>query len=154
MARRYKQGRYRLRNPHKYVGKLEEVVYRSSWEHRAMTFLDLNESVLNWNSEEVVIPYYSPVDNKMHRYFVDLICSFRAANGTIKTLLIEIKPKEQTIPPKEPKRKTEKNMARYIEAVKTYMVNQAKWDAARDFCAKHGIEFVILTEDHIFGAKQ
>jgi hypothetical protein len=117
-----------------------------------MTFLDLNESVLHWNSEEITVPYISPVDNKPHRYFVDLIATFRGKSGETKTLLIEIKPKAQCSPPKEPKRKTEKALARYFDDLKTYAVNQAKWAAAREFCNRNGIEFVVLTEDHIFGS--
>jgi hypothetical protein len=152
MARHFKQGRYIPRNPEKYVGKANDIVYRSSWEHRAMTFLDLNESVLHWNSEEITIPYISPVDNKPHRYFVDLIATFRGKSGETKTLLIEIKPKAQCSPPKEPKRKTEKALTRYFDDLKTYAVNQAKWAAAREFCDRNGIEFVVLTEDHIFGS--
>jgi hypothetical protein len=84
---------------------------------------------------------------------VDLIATIRQADGSTKTILIEIKPKAETLPPKEPKRKTEKSLASYRKAVETFIKNQAKWEAAREYCKKNGIDFVILTEEHIFGKK-
>jgi hypothetical protein len=158
MARHFKQGRYTPRNPHKYIGKSladgsPDIFYRSSWEHKTMVLLDLNESVIHWNSEDIVIPYLYPIDNRIHRYFVDLIATIRQADGSTKTILIEIKPKAETLPPKEPKRKTEKSLASYRKAVETFIKNQAKWEAAREYCKKNGIDFVILTEEHIFGKK-
>jgi hypothetical protein len=156
MSRHFKQGRYTPQHPEKYIGKRlangqPDIVYRSSWEKRAFTFLDLNESVISWNSEDIVIQYHYPIDNKMHRYFVDLLATFRTSVGEIKTLLIEIKPKAETIAPIPPKRKTEKAMMNYQRAIETYIKNQCKWEAAREFARNNGIEFIVLTEDELFG---
>ena len=150
MAKHYKQGKFKPSNTDKYVGNLNEIVYRSSWEYHFFKHCDLNENVLKWNSEGLVIPYVSPVDNKIHRYFVDIVVTYKQKDGGSKTFLVEIKPYEQTKPPKEPKRKTKKAMNNYKNAVKTYAVNQAKWKAARDFAAKHGYEFVVITENELF----
>lgn len=111
-----------------------------------MDTLDSNPNVLEWSSEQIAIKYLSPVDNQVHRYFPDMWCRLRRADGSIKCVLIEVKPYKQTKPPKQPKRRTKKFL---IEAA-TYAVNQAKWAAAEDYCLKRGWEFVIMTENAIF----
>ena len=110
-----------------------------------MVFCDNNPSILQWGSEEVVIPYRSPVDGRIHRYFVDFNIRIQTKSGEIKKYLIEIKPKKQTIPPPESKRKTKT----WRSNAMTYLKNQAKWEAARDWCEDRQMEFMILTEDHL-----
>lgn len=144
MARNYHQGIYVLKNPEKYVGNTTNVTYRSSWEKKVMIWADTHSSVLKWNSEECIIPYLSPVDNKMHRYFVDFTVMIRDRNGNIRKYLVEVKPKAQTLPPKKRKRTKQ-----YIEELQTYAVNQAKWEAATRVCEKSGYTFMILTEEHL-----
>jgi hypothetical protein len=145
----YEQGPFAPTNPEKYKGNIKNIVYRSGWEKRVMKWLDTNPSVLRWSSEEIIIPYRSPVDNRLHRYFVDFYVETRAKDGSVKVYIIEVKPQKQTQLPKKPKRQTK----RYITEVMTYGVNQAKWDAARDYARHKGWEFKILTEkgyqDHI-----
>lgn len=133
------KGRFTPKNKSKYAGDVKAIKYRSLWERNAMRWCDTNSSVVRWNSEEVVIPYFCRTDNKWHRYYVDLLIEF--SNG--KTLLVEIKPKKETIPPKRPARKSK----RYINEVTTYIKNQSKWEAAEAFARKHGVEFVIWHED-------
>ena len=149
MAREYKQGFFKPLNPNKYRGDPTNIVYRSGWEKKVMENLDENSSIKSWSSEEVVIPYRSPVDGKLHRYFVDFFVESIAPDGTIKTMLLEVKPKAQTIEPKIPKRRTK----RFLTEVMTYGVNQAKWKAAREYCEFKGWEFKIITENEIFGKK-
>jgi hypothetical protein len=146
MAYDYKQGFFSPRFPKKYIGDPTNIVYRSGWEKRVMQTLDENTNVLRWASEEVVIPYISPIDNRPHRYFVDFYVEARAPDGSIKKMLIEVKPAAQTQPPKSPKRRTK----RYISEVMTYGVNEAKWKAAREFCLDKGWEFRIITEAELF----
>ena len=136
-------GRYRVKNLHKYVGNASAVRYRSLWERQVFRWLDDNQSVLSWNSEEVVIPYRCKTDNKLHRYFMDLYVKFNDG----KTYLIEIKPKKQTQPPKQPARKSKK----YLNEVMTYVKNQSKWTAAESFAKDRGMTFQIWTEDTIKG---
>lgn len=110
-----------------------------------MKYCDSSSNVLRWASEEVVIPYYSPVDKKQHRYFVDFLVEMHTKDG-IKTLLIEIKPKKQCMEPK----KRQKVTRSYITEVKTWLTNKAKWDAAKQVSEAKGWEFKILTEDDLF----
>lgn len=146
MAYEYKQGFFSPKFPKKYIGDPTNIVYRSGWEKRVMQSLDENTNVLRWASEEIVVPYISPIDNRPHRYFVDFYVEARAVDGSIKKMLLEVKPAAQTQPPKSPKRKTK----RYISEVMTYGVNEAKWKAAKEFCKDKGWEFRIITEAELF----
>lgn len=115
-----------------------------------MKFCDLNQSVLRWGSEEVVIPYINPLDRKPHRYFVDFIVEMKAADGSVKTMLIEVKPKKQCAQPKKPKRQTRN----YICEMQTWITNSAKWKAAKEAAESRGWEFRVLTEDDLFKNKK
>ena len=138
-------GKYRPVNHRKYKGDPRAVFYRSLWELKFMKWCDSHDHILEWGSEEIVVPYRSPLDGRVHRYFVDFYAKVRNKSGTAKKYLIEVKPKKQTVEPKIPQRKTK----RYLTEVTTYITNQAKWEAAREWCADHGLEFIILTEDHL-----
>lgn len=128
-------------NERKYVGDISKITARSSWERIFMIWCDKNPSVLKWSSEEVVVPYISPLDNKQHRYFVDFLVEY--IDGKTKETrkkLVEIKPRAQRM---EPKNRTSKS---FRSAVETYVVNQAKWKAAEAWAKARGIEFVVLDE--------
>jgi len=136
-----------LKNPQKYKG-YRPITCRSSWEIKfIIRFLDIHPSVLEWSSESIVIPYVNPIDKKVHRYFPDFWMKIKDAEGKIKEYLVEIKPKYQTQPPPQRKRKTKK----YLQEVQTYVVNQAKWEAAKKYAKNHNMEFLIITEDFIPG---
>jgi hypothetical protein len=139
------QGIFRPKNPKKYVGDSNNIVYRSSWECRVMNWFDQNDDIVSWASEELIVPYKSPIDNRFHRYFPDFIVKVKTRDGTMKTLMIEVKPKKQTIPPEPRKRVTKQ----YVTEVTTYGVNQAKWKAAHEYCLDRGWEFKIMTEEHL-----
>ena len=139
-------GKYIPINPKKYRGDHSKVIYRSLWERKLMVYCDNNKSVLEWGSEEVIIPYMSPWDGRLHRYFPDFYMKVMQASGVTKKFIIEVKPKYQCQPPtKAPKRKTK----RWLNEVKTWVINEAKWKSANEFCLDHGMEFKILTEDHL-----
>ena len=138
-------GKYIPVNPKKYRGNPSKVTYRSLWERKLMVYCDNTKAVLEWGSEEVIIPYISPLDGRMHRYFPDFYIKVRQKDNTIKKMIIEVKPKIQCGPPKTPKRKTQ----RFINEVRTWGVNQAKWEAAIEWCTDRNMEFKILTEDHV-----
>ena len=135
-------GLFKPKNPQKYVGDPTNIVYRSSWECKFMSWLDRNPSIISWASEELIIPYKSPVDNRMHRYFPDFVVKVQNKEGKTKTMVLEVKPKKQSLPPEPRKRVTKQ----YINEVMTYGVNQAKWHAANEFCLDRGWEFRVLTE--------
>lgn len=142
MARAYRQGQFKPKNPRKYKGDPTKIVFRSSWEKIVFIYLDNKESIIEWSSEELVIPYVS-IDGEVHRYFPDILFKVRMEDGSTKTVLAEIKPYEQTIPPKPSKGKSKKTL---LEQVCTYNVNMAKWDAAEKYCKKMGWDFIKLTE--------
>ena len=138
-------GKYRVQNKEKYVADLQECEYRSSWELRYMKYLDRQPNVLEWASENVIIPYYNPVEKKTRRYFVDFYVKVRTTEGFIKKYIIEIKPFNQCNPPKKQKRTSNG----YKSAVKAYIRNQCKWKAAKKWAEKRGWEFIVITEKEL-----
>jgi hypothetical protein len=145
---KYKQGFFKPINPEKYKGNVKRgsIVYRSGWELKLMSKLDKHPDVLQWSSEEVVIPYKSPVDNRYHRYFVDFYVEFKDKDGNLKKWLIEVKPKKQVMAPVRRKNQREKT---FLNEVLTWGVNSAKWEAAKKACVNKGWEFKIFTEDEL-----
>lgn len=141
----WKQGKFTPRNPDKYNGTLP-IIYRSSWEKRVFYFLDNHPSIVRWGSESVIIQYKYQIDNKMHRYYMDVDFIINDKEGNQKRYIVEIKPYDQTIPPKEPKKKTPKAMQRYNQAVLAYQKNQDKWTAAEVWAKNNGYIFQIWTE--------
>lgn len=139
------QGRYKPKNLNKYRGDVNEIVYRSSWELKFMNWCDKTDAVVEWGSEIAVIPYVSPVDKKMHRYFVDFYVKVVSKTGLTDRYLVEVKPKRFTQPPKKP----QKQSKRYIQEVFQWGVNEAKWKAANEYCLDRGWKFIILTEDDL-----
>ena len=132
------KGKYTIKNTKKYLGDPAKVIYRSLWERQAFKWCESNPRVKKWNSEEIVVPYKCKTDNKLHRYYVDLLVELD--NKDI--ILVEIKPKRETVPPKG-KRKTK----RYIKEVTTYIKNTSKWQAATQYANHKGWKFQIWTED-------
>ena len=135
------RGKYTPTNPKKYKGNPSNIIYRSLWERKFMVYCDRNEKILEWGSEEFFIPYRSPLDNRIHRYFPDFYVKVKTPTGT-KKWVIEVKPKAQCTKPRIPKRKTK----RYVTEVQTWVTNEAKWKNAIEFCKDKGMEFKILTE--------
>lgn len=136
------KGRFRVANPTKYKGDVTTVIYRSLWELRFMKWCDQSPSIIEWGSETIIIPYISPVDKKVHRYFVDFYVKVQSKNNTTEKYLIEIKPEKFTKPPAIPKKKTKQ----FIDEVFQYGVNEAKWKAAFEFCTDRNMKFMVLTE--------
>ncbi len=139
--RKYMQGQFKPKNPAKYRGDVNNIYYRSSWELSAMCNFDKDPNVIEWSSEETVIPYISPIDGKPHRYFIDFKVKFKSVN----TVLIEIKPASQTQPPKQPKRVTK----RFLTEAAEFGKNQAKWKAAREYAVQRGWTFQVWTEKEL-----
>ena len=139
------KGKYRPNNPLKYKCDYRNIIYRSLWELKFMKYCDSNQNILEWGSEEFWLPYRSPLDNKVHRYFPDFYIKVRETTGKINKMVIEVKPKKQCMEPKRPKKKTRG----YIYEVREYARNQAKWKAAKSYCLDRGYEFKILTENEL-----
>lgn len=139
------KGTFTPKNRSKYVGNCDNIIYRSLWELKFMKYLDDHPDIVQWSSEELFVPYLSPKDNRIHRYFVDFVITMIDKSGTKQTIMIEIKPKAQTCRPTVGKRPSKSK----INEVVTYAVNQAKWNAAENFCKQKGWKFQIMTEDHL-----
>jgi len=140
------QGKFKPRNPEKYKGNPTEIYYRSSWEKLCMNYFDLREDVQSWQSEEKCIWYADPVSKKNRRYFPDFIIKYKNKDGILVTEVIEVKPYKQVVgPPQNPKRRTKS----WVNEVKTYLTNQAKWKAATNWCEDRGYNFRIITEKEL-----
>ena len=139
------KGKYYPSFPRKYKGDPTNIIYRSLWERKFMVYCDKNQNILEWASEEIAIPYRSPIDNRVHRYFPDFYMKVKETNGKIKNYVIEVKPAKQTKPPTKPKRQTKG----YIREAYEYAKNQAKWKMAREFCADRQWEFKVVTEKEL-----
>jgi hypothetical protein len=142
------KGKFRPINPKKYKGDPSNVIYRSRWELVLMKKLDEHPDVLEWSSEEIVIPYRSPIDGKLHRYFPDFYVKRKNREGVIESIIIEVKPYAQTLEPKVQSNITK----RYIQEVHTYGINKSKWTQAQEYCKDRGWKFMIFTE-HELGIK-
>lgn len=157
MPRGYK-GRFKPKNPQKYKGDPTKIIYRSLWELKFFRRCDEHPDIVEWQSEEIAIPYVNPVKsvkNKRRstsRYFPDIVLKKRIGDNKYETLMIEIKPKSQTKPPNPSKKfntPTGRVSRRYLNEAATYSVNRAKWDAAERYCKERGWHFLIYTEDQI-----
>lgn len=132
--------------PEKYIGDPKKIVMRSSWELKLARWCDANPSVISWNSEGVIIPYYSRADQKMRRYFMDFVIKMRVTDGTVITYMIEVKPEKQTLMPKGGRGRSQKTV---LNETYAFMVNTDKWNAANEYARKHGMVFKIMTEKEL-----
>ena len=139
------KGKFKPVNSYKYLGNPTNIVYRSLWECRLMIYLDKHPDVLGWASEEISIPYRSPIDGRMHRYYPDFYVK-RRVDGKLKETVIEVKPSEQCVPPKLKHKKPTK---KYLAEVKRYGINEAKWKAATAFCKDRKWDFKLMTEKEL-----
>ena len=144
--KRFYQGTYKPVFPAKYIGS-KFPYYRSGLELKVFKILDHNPNVVKWGSEAAVIPYVSPVDKKIHNYFVDFIILLKDKNNNDLKLLVEIKPYNQTIPPKVSNKKKKSTIL--YENIQ-YNINQAKWLAAKEWALRKGFIFLVLTEKDLF----
>lgn len=136
--------KYEPKNPQKYMGNHTNIICRSNWERKFCKYLDENENIIRWSSEEIKIPYISTIDRQMHNYYPDFVFEAKKQDK-IETFMIEIKPKKQTIQP-TPK----KNKKAYLNECITYETNVCKWKAATTYCEQNGWIFKILTEENLF----
>lgn len=138
-------GKFSPKNVNKYLGDPTNIWYRSLWERRVMVHLDDNPGVIGWSNEEIVIPYLSPIDNRWHRYFPDFFVRVKNKEGLVEAMILEVKPAKQSVPPQRKSKVTQ----RYIREVVTWGVNEAKWNAAVEYCKDKGWKFRVITEDHL-----
>ena len=138
------KGKYQPSHPKKYKGDPTNITFRSLWERKFMVYCDKNANILEWASEEIIIPYRGP-DGKPHRYFPDFYMKVKEIDGRVKRYVIEVKPSKQCSPPKKPKRQTKG----YLREAYTYATNQTKWKMAREYCKDRQWEFKVVTEKEL-----
>lgn len=143
------KGKYTPQNISKYKGNWKNIVHRSGWERQVMKYLDENEAVIEWSSEELIIPYTSPLDGLRHRYFPDFWIKVRRPDGELREYIWEVKPHAQSVQPTLTEDATKAQKRRYALSVRTYAINMAKWTAARDICTQKGWTFHIITEKQL-----
>lgn len=141
-------GKYFPKNLYKYIGDPQQIIYRSSWERKFCVWCDDCPDVTKWSSEPFEIQYVSPLDKKVHEYFVDFYIRVEV-DKQVDEYLVEVKPKKQLQKPTPPKDNSIKSLEVYNEQVKTYLINSAKFAAARAYAAKRGFKFIVATEDFI-----
>lgn len=133
-----KTGIYRPLHPEKYAGS-ELPVFKSELERLCMAYLDKSKHIVQWSYEPRCLRYFDKARNKVRRYFLDFVCVAKVGNLT-KTIWLEIKPKSETVPPKNKKD---------LKAMTTYLTNTCKWEAASILAKSKGYEFHILTEEQL-----
>ena len=134
-------GKFIPKNPDKYRGDPSNVIYRSLWEFKLMKYLDDHKQIVRWSSEEFCIPYRSPIDRKMHRYFPD----FWVEKNNGEQMVIEVKPKQHLKPPPKQKRQTKK----YLSEMYRFAINQRKFEVAEEYCKNRGMKWMIMTQDEL-----
>jgi hypothetical protein len=147
---KYRQGYYILNNPEKYIGDPSKIIYRSSWEYRFCKYCDDSENVIKWSSEPVGIKYISPIDQKEHDYFIDFYLKIRKGNGEVE-YLVEVKPEASLAKPvMESGSQTINRIKNYNHNLKTWIINRAKFIAAKKYAEIKGYKFAIITEKFLF----
>jgi hypothetical protein len=154
------KGLYKPIHPEKYLGS-RLPSYKSGWEKRVFYAMDINPFILKWGYECIEIYYHHPIFNAFTVYYPDIFCHVKNERGHEEKILIEIKPSKMCLIPKEPKppkNKTsaswdryQRSLKRYQGSCKDYIVNQAKWEAAQNWCLRHGVTWRILNEDNSSG---
>jgi glycerol-3-phosphate dehydrogenase len=139
MANKFASGKYDIQNTSKFVGG-KAPTYRSSWELAFMRMCDSHPNITKWASENVKIPYRSPIDGKYHNYVPDFMVQYTDKDGVQHVELVEIKPSNQT---------TLENARSQGQKIQTHL-NAAKWTAAQEWCSRKGIRFKVINEDQIF----
>jgi len=132
--------RFIPKNPDKYAGDVNAIFARSTWEVACMKYFDSRPDVLRWGSEEIVIPYLSPLDSKVHRYFPDFFVEYIDRNGNVIKEIVEVKPLHES----------EKEHAKSQRSKDALIVNEAKWKSAAIYCSERDMKFRVLTEKSIF----
>ena len=142
----HSKGFFTPRHPEKYVGDLNKIVYRSSWELDFMKFLDNNIRVIKWGSETIPIPYVKPTTGRVHKYYPDFYVEYYNSKGGIVQDIVEVKPESQI---RKPTVKGKSKKTQLHEAL-TWSINMAKWRSAKLFCDKYGFNWRVMSEKEIF----
>ena len=148
---KWKSGKFTPQHTIKYIGDADNIIFRSSWERTFCHYCDVNPNIVKWSSEPLSIPYWSPIDKKEHKYFVDYYIQVKKKDGTIENWFIEIKPENQydiNMRPKEPTGNiTQQKIRAYNQKLKTWITNRAKFEAATRYAENRGYRFGAINEN-------
>ena len=154
-----------LKNPEKYIGDINLIIYRSSWELAFSRWCDTSPSVLQWSAEPMSVPYANRVakldeckrlgldpNNPRNwvtkNYNIDFWIRIKKDENTIEKWFIEIKPKDKLKKPIPPKQgATLKELRRFNILAKEYLVNESKFAAIDNWAKINGAKFYIFHED-------
>ncbi len=146
---KFRQGYYLLNNPEKYIGDPTKIIYRSSWEYRFCKYCDDSSNILKWSSEPFPIKYFSPVDHKEHNYYIDFYMRLVKDDKEVY-YLVEVKPEGSLKKPVFEGIQTLPKLKNFNYAAKTWIINKAKFSAAKVYAESIGYKFVIVTEEFLF----
>lgn len=150
---KYKSGLYSPKNPDKYIGDINKIVCRSSWEFRFCKYCDTNDLIIKWSSEPIKIPYYNPLDKKNHNYFVDFYIMIEKENGEKQEWILEVKPESQFKKPVFEGTSTLNKLKSYNQKMQVWITNQAKFKSAKTWAEIRGYKFGIVDENFLFNDK-
>lgn len=139
------QGYYNPKNPNKYIGDLSKIIYRSSWEFKFLRLCDESPNIVRYSSEPISIPYLSPIDKRVHKYYIDFYVEQKCSDGQVQRWFIEVKPAKHTKMPKKPKKESVKSLGNYVSAVKRFLVNREKFKAARNYAKQQNMMFGVIS---------
>lgn len=150
-----KHGKYTVKNKAKYFGA-KNPVYKSEWELKVFTMMDHNPYIIKWGYECMEVPYAHPFKCKFTLYYPDIYCHVKDIDGNSQQFLIEIKPAKMCVLPTKPKvpvtskgidgKRYKNALRRYQNDVADYTVNMAKWAAAQQWCLRHKVRWLILSD--------
>jgi len=144
---KYKQGKFTPINKNKYRGNVDNIIYRSSLELTYFVWCDTNTSIIEWSSEEKIVPYFNPIDKRVHRYFVDLWMRIKGKSGIVKEYIAELKPYVYTTPDHLYTKSGKLTSSNKLK--KQWIINQLKWKEAKKWAENKGMTFIILTEKDV-----
>jgi len=139
--KKYLQQLYYPHNRNKYTGKIP-IRTRSSWEFKFAQFLDANPKILEWSFESLWITYYHPGKKRPAKYLPDFwvrtandIFVIEIGNHSLKTI-------------RSPSRSKNAKTRAYANMMR--IVNEAKFQAAEEYCSSKGWKFKVVTEKQMF----
>jgi len=154
-----------LKNPGKYVGDPNLIIYRSSWEFALIKWCDSSPSILRWSSEPIKVPYYDRVSKLdeckklgldpnnprnwvVKNYNVDFWVEIDKGGSRPEKWFIEVKPKGKLKKPVPPSKTSSlKEQKRFNMLAKEYLINEAKFAAIDEWAKRNGAYFYVFTED-------
>jgi len=143
---KFRQGLYKVIHPEKYVGDVNNVIYRSGWEKKFCIYCDNQPSIIEWSSEPFKIKYLNGSTFKEHTYYTDFYIKIQDSSDKSKKYIVNINQESQNKKPEIQSKRTLKALNSYKYNLDQYVKNQSKWVEAKRACEDAGFEFMVITE--------